>query len=159
MHNNCRLLPDHIVCKITQRNNIRRANTCDPGLKLLNERITSDIHKPKHYGASRFTMGSQAQHTLWKPIHGLYNRAPHHTVQTTQPTRCHSGLANTVQTVSILPPPPSSGGLITVFLCTLISSTSPALDKHLNHVYHPYTHSPQPHLPRPYTSIAVTLPP
>ena len=31
MHSNCRLLPDHIVYKITQRNNIRRANTCDPG--------------------------------------------------------------------------------------------------------------------------------
>ena len=26
------LLPDHIVCKITQGNNIRRANTCDPAL-------------------------------------------------------------------------------------------------------------------------------
>ena len=36
MHSNCRLIPDHILCKITQRNNIRRANTCDPALKLLN---------------------------------------------------------------------------------------------------------------------------
>ena len=27
MHSNCRLLPEGIVCKITQRNNIRRANT------------------------------------------------------------------------------------------------------------------------------------
>ena len=34
MHNNCRLLPDHIVCKNTQRN-IRRANICDPALKTL----------------------------------------------------------------------------------------------------------------------------
>ena len=41
MHSNCRLSPDHIVCKITQRNNIRRANTRDPALKLLNEEITS----------------------------------------------------------------------------------------------------------------------
>ena len=47
MHSNCRLSPDHIVCKITQRNNMRRANTCDPALKLLNEEITSDIHKHK----------------------------------------------------------------------------------------------------------------
>ena len=47
MHSNCRLLPDHIVCKITQRNTIRRANTCDPALKLLNEEITSDIQKHK----------------------------------------------------------------------------------------------------------------
>ena len=36
---------DHIVCKITQRNNIRRANTCDPALR--NEEITSDIQKHK----------------------------------------------------------------------------------------------------------------
>ena len=45
MHSNCRLLPDNIVCTITQRNNRRRANTCDPALKLLNEEITSDIQK------------------------------------------------------------------------------------------------------------------
>ena len=51
MHSNCRFLPDHIVCKITQRNNIRRANTCDPVLKLLNEEITSDIQNiNKTYG-------------------------------------------------------------------------------------------------------------
>ena len=47
MHSNCRLLPEDLVCKITQRNNIRRANTCDPALKLLNEEITSDIQKHK----------------------------------------------------------------------------------------------------------------
>ena len=47
MHSNCRLLPDHIVCKITQRNNIRRANTCDLALKLLNEELISDIQKHK----------------------------------------------------------------------------------------------------------------
>ena len=47
MHSNYRLLPEDIVCKITQRNNIRRANTYDPSLKLLNEEITSDIQKHK----------------------------------------------------------------------------------------------------------------
>ena len=47
MHSNCMLLPEDIVCKITQRNNIRRANTCDPALKLLNEEITFDIQKHK----------------------------------------------------------------------------------------------------------------
>ena len=47
MHSNCSLLPEDIVCKITQRNNIRRANTCDPAIKLLNEEITSDIQKHK----------------------------------------------------------------------------------------------------------------
>ena len=42
---NCRLLPEYIVCRITQRNNIIRANTCDPALKLQNEEITSDYTK------------------------------------------------------------------------------------------------------------------
>ena len=37
MHSNCRALHDHLVCKITQRNNIRRTNAGDPALKLLNQ--------------------------------------------------------------------------------------------------------------------------
>ena len=86
MNSNCRLLPEHIVCKITQRNNIRRANTCDPALKLLNEEITSDIQKHKqniwkehldaHWDHRHNT------HTLWKTIHGLSNRTPPHTLNT-----------------------------------------------------------------------------
>ena len=86
MHSNCRLLPEDIVCKLTQRNNIRRANTCDPALKLLNEEITSDIqkHKPNiwkehldaHWDHRHNT------YTLWKTIHGLSNRAPPHTLNT-----------------------------------------------------------------------------
>ena len=47
MHSNYMRLSEDIVCNITQRNNIRRANTCDPALKLLNEEITSDIQKHK----------------------------------------------------------------------------------------------------------------
>ena len=35
MHNNCMLLPEDIVCKITQTNNIRREKPCDLALKLL----------------------------------------------------------------------------------------------------------------------------
>ena len=80
MHSNCRLLPEDIVYKITQRNNIRRANTCVPVLKLLNEEITSDILKHKqnllkehldaHWDHSHNT------HILWKTIHGLSHRAP-----------------------------------------------------------------------------------
>ena len=80
MHSNYRLLPEDIACKITQRNNIRRANTCDPILKLLNETITSDIQKHKqniwkehldaHWDHRHNT------HILWKTIHGLSNRAP-----------------------------------------------------------------------------------
>ena len=86
MHSNCRLLPEDIVCKITQKNNIRRANTCDPALKLLNEEITSDIQKHKqntwkehldaHWDDRHNT------HTLWKTIHGLSNRAPPNTLNT-----------------------------------------------------------------------------
>ena len=85
-HSNCRLLPDHIVCKITQRNNIRRANTCDPALKLLNEEITSDIQKHKqniwkeHLGA--YWHHRYNTHILWNTIHGLSNRAPPPTLNT-----------------------------------------------------------------------------
>ena len=66
MHSNCRLLPDHIVCKITQRNNIRRANTCDPLLKLLNEEITSDIQKHKQNMERGERIGVWALPTLWE---------------------------------------------------------------------------------------------
>ena len=86
MHSNCRLLPEDIVCKITQRINIRRANTCDPALKLLNEEITFDIQKHKqniwkehldaHWDHKHNT------HTLWKTIHGIFNRAPPSTLNT-----------------------------------------------------------------------------
>ena len=55
----------NILCKITQGNNIRRVNTCDPALKLLKEEITSDIQNTnKHMeGSSRRTLASQAQDT------------------------------------------------------------------------------------------------
>ena len=86
MHSNCRVLSEDIVCKITQRNDIKRANTRDPTLKLLNDEITSDIQKHKqniwkehlnaHWDHRHNT------HTLWKTIHGLSNRAPPHTVNT-----------------------------------------------------------------------------
>ena len=86
MHSNCRLLLEDIVCKITQRNNIRRANTRDPAPKLLNEEITSNIQKHKqniwkehldvHWDHRHNT------HTLWETIHGLSKRAPPHTLNT-----------------------------------------------------------------------------
>ena len=86
MHSNCRLLPEGIVCKSAQRNNIRSANTCDPALKLLNEEIASDIQKQKqniwkehldaHWDHRHNT------HILWKTIHGLSNRSPPHTLNT-----------------------------------------------------------------------------
>ena len=77
-------LPEDIVYKITQRNNIRRANTCDPALKLLNEEITSDIQKHKQ-NIWREHLDAHLDHrhnthTLWKTIHGLSNRAPPHTL-------------------------------------------------------------------------------
>ena len=64
----------------------RRANTCDPVLKLLNEDITSDIHKHKqiiwkehldaHWDHRHNT------HIMWKTIRGLSNRAPPPTLNT-----------------------------------------------------------------------------
>ena len=85
-HNNCRLLPEDKVCKITQRNNIRSAYTCDPALKLLNEEITSDIQKHKQ-NIWKEHLDAHWDHrhntyTLWKILHGLSNRAPPHTLNT-----------------------------------------------------------------------------
>ena len=80
MHSNYRLLPEDIVCKTTQRNNIGRANTCDPALKLLNEEITSNIQKHKQ-NIWKEHLYAQCDHRynthiLWKTINGLSNRAP-----------------------------------------------------------------------------------
>ena len=87
MHTNGRLLPEEIVCKITQRNNIRRANTCDPALKLLNEEITSDIQKHME-GALRRSLGPQAQHT-----HSL----EHYTWSIQQSTTTHTKHIHNIQ--------------------------------------------------------------
>ena len=80
IHSNCMLLPEDIVCIITQRNNIRRPNTCDPALKLVNVEITSNIPKHKHniWKAHLDTHWDHMHniHILWKTIHGLSNRAP-----------------------------------------------------------------------------------
>ena len=85
MHFNCRLLADHIVCKITQKN-IRRANTYDLALKLLNEETTSDIQKHKqNKWKVHFDAHWDHRHTTyipWKNIHGLSNRASPPTLNT-----------------------------------------------------------------------------
>ena len=82
IHRNCRLLPNHIVCKITQINNIRRA-----ALKLLNEEITSDIQKHKQtLWKEHLDVHWDHRHNtliLWKIIQGLSNRAPPSTQNTT----------------------------------------------------------------------------
>ena len=78
MHSNCRLLPNHIVCNIILRNNMRRANTCDPALKLLKEEIISDIHKQnlwKEHIDSHLDHRHNT-HILWKTIHVLSTIAP-----------------------------------------------------------------------------------
>ena len=78
MHSNCRLLPDHILCKSTQINNIRKAKTCDPALKLINEEITSDIEKHKQNLWKKLLDAHWDHryntHILWKTIHGISNR-------------------------------------------------------------------------------------
>ena len=86
MHSNCRLLPEDIVCNITQRNNIRRANTGNPALTLLNEEITSDIQKHKQ-NIWKEHLDAHWDHrhntsTIWMTIYGLSNRAPPHTLNT-----------------------------------------------------------------------------
>ena len=76
MHSNCKLLADHMVCSITQRNNIRRANTCDPALKLLNEEITSYIHNMSHIVEYIYIAHWDHRHntlTPWNTIHGPSN--------------------------------------------------------------------------------------
>ena len=72
--------PNHIVCKITKRDNIRRANTCDPAFKLLSEDITFDAHKYKHLDAHWYYRHNT--NIRWKAIHGLSNRAPPPTLNT-----------------------------------------------------------------------------
>ena len=84
MHSNFRLLPEDIVCKITQSNNIRRANTCDPDLKLLNEEITSDIQKHKQ-NIWKEHLDAHWDHRHNTHIHGLSNRAPPHTLRIVSP--------------------------------------------------------------------------
>ena len=59
---------------------------CDPTLKLLNEDLTSDIQKHKQ-GIWKEHLDAHwdqrhSTHTLWKTIHGLSNRAPPHTLNT-----------------------------------------------------------------------------
>ena len=65
---------------------IRRANFCNPVLKLLNEEITSDIQKHKqniwkeHLDAHWDHRNNT--HIIWKNIHDLSNRAPQPTLNT-----------------------------------------------------------------------------
>ena len=96
MHSTCMISPDHIVCTITQRDNIRRANTCDPSLKLLNEEITSDIQKHKqNLWKEHLDAHWDHRHTtniLWKTIHDLSNRRPPHTCSTNASWKIRSQL-------------------------------------------------------------------
>ena len=80
LHINYRLLPDHIVCKITQGNNIRRTTTCDPAFQLLNEEITSDIQKYKQDLWNEYLDAHwdhmHNTHIHWNTIQDLSNRVP-----------------------------------------------------------------------------------
>ena len=68
MHINCRLLPEDIVCKIKQRNNIRRENTCDPALRHLNEEMTSDKPNKWKEHLDAYWDHRYNTHILWKTI-------------------------------------------------------------------------------------------
>ena len=81
-NNNCRLLPDHIVCKITQRNNMRRAYTWDPALKLINYKITSDLHIHKQNLWKEY-LDAHWDHRhntriIWKNMHGASSTHTQH---------------------------------------------------------------------------------
>ena len=84
MHSNCRLLPNHIVSKVKQKNNRRRTHTCDPALNLLKEEITSDIQKHKLWNKHLDAHWDHRHntHIPGNTIHGLSNRAPPHTLNT-----------------------------------------------------------------------------
>ena len=75
MHITYMLLLYNVVCTLSQRNNLRRANTCDPALKLLNEEITFYIQKHKqnpwkaHLDAHWHHRNNT--HIIWRTIHGL----------------------------------------------------------------------------------------
>ena len=71
-HSNYKLLPDYILCQITQRNNIRRANTCDPALKLLTEDNSRHTQTKPMENTSRCILGSQAQQTHSLEDHTRY---------------------------------------------------------------------------------------
>ena len=75
MHN----IPKGIVCKIRQGNNIRRANTSDPALKLLNEEITSDIQKHKQNIWKELIGITGTTHTHFGRPYMVYPTEHHHT--------------------------------------------------------------------------------
>ena len=79
MHSNCRLLPEDIVCTITQRNNIRRANTCDPALKRLNKEITSDIQKQNIWKEHLDAHWDHRHNTHTKHIHNIQQQNSNYT--------------------------------------------------------------------------------
>ena len=64
MHNNCMLLPYQIVCKITQRNNIKKGNTCDPPQPTLNTSIQqqNSNHTQTHCKLFHQTIYKHATH-------------------------------------------------------------------------------------------------
>ena len=101
MHSNCRLLPEDIVCKITRRNNIRRANTCDPTLKLLNEEITSDIQEHKQHNTHSLEDHTwsiqQSTTTHTKHIHNIQQQNSNYTHTHTHCELFHQTIHNTVK--------------------------------------------------------------
>ena len=81
MHSNCRLLPDHILCKITQKQHKESKHlwSSSQSLKWGDTKHKQNIwkeHLDAHWDHRHNT------HILWKIIHGLSNRAPTPTLNT-----------------------------------------------------------------------------
>ena len=130
MHNNCRLLPEDIVYKITQRNNIRRANTCDPTLKLLNEETTSDIQKTQTKpmeGALTRSLGSHAQHT-----HSLED----HTLSIQQSTTTHTLNTSITFNNKIATTPKHIANCFTKQFTNTVKNATHKTNRHFNRATH-----------------------
>ena len=120
MHSNCRLLPEDIICKITQRNNIRRANTRDPVLKLLNEELTSDIQKHKQ------NIWKEHVDAHWDHRHNTHSLEDH-TWSIQQSTTTHTKHIHNIQ---------QQNSNYTQTHCELFHQTIHKTNRHINRATH-----------------------
>ena len=134
----CRYL-DLPITQIIQTHNTHRHNNNPPS-----QTLTLADHPLSPNTTHTHTTATETQtHIPFLPCSSRIGKAQSQSCHPLTPTPTTPPRAKHLH-MSHRPPTP---------LTTLISSTPPALDKHLNHVYHPYTHSPPtdptPALPSP----------